>query len=226
MYINEMFGPTFQGEGRFCGRITNFLRLAGCNLRCSFCDTSYTWDYVKYNKNEEIKEVSVEDILYWFVGLKQKSLVITGGEPLLQVKELVKLISILPSETYIEIETAGTFYSSELANLGVYFNVSPKLSNSGNSVYSRFKKNVLLTYNDLENSMFKFVIKNEEDMNEVNQMVTELGINRNKVWIMPEGYTKVNQLNCMEYVSSLALKNGYNFSPRLHVLIWDTKRGV
>ena len=55
--VNEIFGPTIQGEGPHTGRLVGFLRLAGCNLACSWCDTPYSWDWTKYDKAEESKRI-------------------------------------------------------------------------------------------------------------------------------------------------------------------------
>src|SRR5260370_42452272 len=66
--ISEIFGPTFQGEGSSIGRYCYFLRLAGCNQHCAWCDTSYTWDWtgrngIKYDPKEEVYKYSVEAVI-------------------------------------------------------------------------------------------------------------------------------------------------------------------
>jgi 7-carboxy-7-deazaguanine synthase len=122
-----VFGPTFQGEGPSLGRYCYFLRLAGCNQSCSWCDTPYTWafsdalaarhrDGIKYDPREEVRKASVEDILddlkhHMAVTERPSMLVISGGEPMLQQRRLLPLVLELAQRGWrIEIETAGTIY--------------------------------------------------------------------------------------------------------------------
>ena len=85
MLVNEIF-TSFQGEGPFIGIPATFLRLSGCNLNCSFCDTDY----------KESKDLSVElvkeSVLNHLKSNNIHTLIITGGEPFLQWYELVELI--------------------------------------------------------------------------------------------------------------------------------------
>ena len=73
-----------------------FLRLSTCNLKCSWCDTKYTWDWDNYDINKEIKEFNIEQIVEKIHGFSNiNHIVITGGEPLLQQDKLVLLITLL-----------------------------------------------------------------------------------------------------------------------------------
>lgn len=94
--INEIF-QSLQGEGRNTGRAAVFIRFAGCNLRCPFCDTDFT-DY---------REMSDEEILSAIAAFPSRFVVITGGEPTLQADE--RLITMLHDSGYeIAMETNGT----------------------------------------------------------------------------------------------------------------------
>ncbi|MFC2154052.1 7-carboxy-7-deazaguanine synthase QueE [Candidatus Altiarchaeota archaeon] len=109
MKVSEIFA-SIQGEGRFVGLPQVFVRLAGCNLRCSWCDTEYA---LKDGEDMSINEV-VEEIQRF--GLT--SVCITGGEPMLQVKEIRQLISSLKGKGYsIVLETNGTTYDEDVFNL-------------------------------------------------------------------------------------------------------------
>jgi len=100
MKTSEIF-PSIQGEGRGQGLVTTFVRLAGCNLRCRWCDTPYAWDGGE--------EKSVEAIAAAVKELGIRRVCITGGEPLLQGDELSELLTLLAEEKYeIEIESNGT----------------------------------------------------------------------------------------------------------------------
>lgn len=96
MRINEIF-YSLQGEGRNTGRAAIFVRFSGCNLRCPFCDT----DFASY------QEMSVEDILDAIEPYSSRFVVLTGGEPTLQVDDA--FVAVLHSYGYeLAIETNGT----------------------------------------------------------------------------------------------------------------------
>lgn len=238
MKINEIFGPTIQGEGKSAGMRTMFLRLAGCNLACIWCDTPYTWNYMgtsfrhpeKYKKSDEVDEVSVLAIIS---RLKQKgpnvrSLVITGGEPMLQQRDILSLVKILKNDDYwIEIETNGTIKpSDEFIGLIDQINCSPKTSNSGsdNRPSMRERPEALKKLASTEKTYFKFVIKNRTDLFEIKDLVLRYGMNN--VYLMPEGASREEQYALAHEVRTICLENHFNFSPRLHVLYWNRARGV
>jgi len=100
MRVAEIF-RSLQGEGRNQGHSTTFIRLAGCNLDCRWCDTRYA--------RSGGEERSREEVLAEVHALGCRRVCITGGEPLLQAEELLPLLSALHHEGYgIEIETNGT----------------------------------------------------------------------------------------------------------------------
>lgn len=139
---------TLQGEGPFAGRPCVFIRLTGCNLRCTFCDTE--WDDAK-NPYMDVEEIlhAVEDE---FAGRKRELIVITGGEPLRQ--DLSKLIPALADlggryMTTVQIETAGSYWQDSLKHCCVKIVVSPKTAKIHPHVYG---------YADA----FKYVIRDGE----------------------------------------------------------------
>jgi 7-carboxy-7-deazaguanine synthase len=97
--VNEIF-KSIQGESSYAGIPSVFVRLTGCNLRCSYCDTTYAYD--------EGTEMSVNEILSTIKGYDCKNVCITGGEPLLQ-SSVNKLINLLNKNRYkIFVETGGS----------------------------------------------------------------------------------------------------------------------
>ena len=60
--VNEIFGPTFQGEGPHAGQSAVFLRTSGCNLNCSWCDTPYTWDWERYDREAETHPMAPNEV--------------------------------------------------------------------------------------------------------------------------------------------------------------------
>lgn len=96
MLINEIF-YSLQGEGYYTGTPAVFLRFAGCNLECPFCDTDH----------KDGKEMGVADILREVLKYPARHIVITGGEPALQLT--TELIDVLhDAGFYIQVETNGT----------------------------------------------------------------------------------------------------------------------
>jgi len=227
IYINEIF-DSIQGEGPTAGMLATFVRLTGCNLGCVWCDTKYTWHKDYLEKAKKINEADLAENLY----LKQR-IIITGGEPLLQqnsVKQLITFINTKAAieshyEPTIEIETALTIEPHyPLINLIHQWNISPKLSNSGNLKNKRYKLDLLRAFANKKNAVFKFVLAHTADFEEI---LTDFAfIPREKIWLMPEGATRREQINKMPWVIEIAKKYGMNFSPRLQVLAYNIKRGV
>lgn len=131
------FSGTFQGEGKLIGTPSLFIRLSGCNLRCSWaladgtlsiCDTPYSSHHVEDPEDKEVSEI-VEIVRKNLNGIKH--IIISGGEPMLQARPLQYLCRELKAlQLHLTIETNGTIFSHELAPYIDLFSISPKLSNS------------------------------------------------------------------------------------------------
>jgi 7-carboxy-7-deazaguanine synthase len=250
LLVNEIFGPTFQGEGQYVGEHCLFVRTATCNLTCKWCDTAYTWAFTPrlaektvaghhYDRSVEIRTMTTEQVLselvkLWPLGLFSTNVVISGGEPLLQDAELVSLATALAYlGCSVDVETAGTRVpSASLASKVRCFNVSPKLSHSGNDPKRAIRNDALRQYVDLANSttgkpgaIFKFVVSCGEDIVEARTIVTQLGISSQRVYIMPEGTTAERILEVARDVAPLVLKWGYNLTLRNQILLWGNERG-
>lgn len=233
----EIFA-TFQGEGRYIGAPAVFIRLSMCNLHCVWCDTPYTWnwertkfDHVgnkKFNMEEEREEANfpkvVMDIKKAMKRMKAlPHLVITGGEPLLQQNALAELFDYDPimREFFVEVETNGTIIPSiSFAKNVSVFNVSPKLESSKNAIKQRRLFSVLRWHAESGKSIFKFVVQNAQDMDEVSALVKELKILPINVYIMPEGTTTKQLQENSHFIIEECKNNGYNFTTRLHVLVY------
>lgn len=206
---------SLQGEGARCGTPAVFLRLAGCNLHCTWCDTKYSW-----GKGIELPPAAVaQKILAWGC----PSLVITGGEPLQQSDELVSLISLLPGDMYIEIETNGTIAPCpSLARRVNQWNVSPKLPHSGNSGTPTLCPDVLRAFAALPGSWFKFVVQQDSDW----EAISPLPIPRGRIILMPCATTREELALARPAVAELCLRHQVRLGDRLHLTLWDTKKGV
>ncbi len=216
---------TIQGEGQSIGKPAVFLRLHLCNLECSWCDTKYTWDKNTPEFWKDSRNWSYDKTIEEITQYPTKRLVVTGGEPMLQQEKISKLTQQIP-DWDIEIETNGTIPPNEALAERCQFNVSPKLDNSDNSLNKRFKPEVLRRFNSLQLTNFKFVVRDEKDLEEVSTIVEECGINPDKVIIMPEG---TNQTDIKEHALSVVegvKSRGWRMSPRFHVMLWGDKRGI
>ncbi|WP_234995719.1 7-carboxy-7-deazaguanine synthase QueE [Streptoalloteichus hindustanus] len=135
LVINELFGPTFQGEGTSIGRCARFVRLFGCHLSCVWCDSGHTHDASRFDLAAERHVLPLGEVLAWLGSGPPGLVVITGGEPLLQPQALGKLVRAVRGgqlATDIEIETSGTIPPTPEITANVsQFNVSPKLAHAG-----------------------------------------------------------------------------------------------
>ncbi|MEO0265424.1 MAG: 7-carboxy-7-deazaguanine synthase QueE [candidate division WOR-3 bacterium] len=225
LIVSEIF-KSIQGEGPKTGSPSVFLRLAGCNLRCKFCDTKYA-SFTEFAS--EWKSLELTDILREIEGIRGSAwnLVITGGEPLLQKQPLAKLIGTLESLFHtVEIETNGTILPEGIPLLtSLSFNVSIKLSNSGVDEDARINGDVINFYAEFERAYFKFVIGDEFDIQELLRIVENNYISPHRVYLMPMA-RDLEELDRIAYkVCELAIRFGFNYSDRLHIRLFGGQRG-
>jgi len=128
--VLEIFGPTIQGEGMVIGQKTMFVRTAGCDYRCSWCDSSFTWDG---SGKDQIRMLSPEDIaeeLKRLGGKRFSHVTISGGNPVL-LSQMGKLVSLLQSQGIrTAIETQGSKWQDWLLAVDDV-TLSPKPPSSG-----------------------------------------------------------------------------------------------
>jgi 7-carboxy-7-deazaguanine synthase len=223
MKIAEIF-YSVQGEGALVGAPSVFVRTSGCNLRCSWCDTPYTsW------KPEGV-EMNVAQIIARVAEFPAPYAVVTGGEPMIApgVIELTKELRLLGM--HITIETAGTVWQRLHCDL---MSISPKLSNSTPEGPFRAQHERLRLQTDVLAHLMaeypyqlKFVIARPEDIEEVQQLVTELNADPRAVILMPEGIRADELRERGLWVAELCKQTGFRYSPRLHVDLWGNRRGI
>lgn len=222
----EIFA-SIQGEGLSAGLPSTFIRLAICNLRCTWCDTAYTWDWDRYDRAEQTMPLGIEDALHAITAFPPRNVVITGGEPLIQRRQLEPLVQELKAGGYrVEVETNGTVSPGELGNLVDQFNVSPKLAHSGNQGLIRIDPPVLREFAANARANFKFVVQDDADLAEVEDLRRQFAIPPERIVLMPEGRTAAELSARSPWLAETCMQRGYRFSTRLHILIWGDKRGV
>ncbi len=231
--ISEIF-VSIQGEGKYLGRPSIFVRTSGCNLRCQWgqtkCDTPYTsWDPESNSKTIKriFDEVSILSLNYSGV----KELIITGGEPMIQ-KNLHFLIDELKTlNYYITLETNGTL--AKHLNLD-FVSISPKLKSStptGSNFEKlheekRYNKEALLFWIDAYNHQLKFVINLPDDEHEILDLLTDLNYNNaENIYLMPQGIDSEQLRENSRLCVDICLRQGWNYSPRSHIDIFENMRG-
>jgi 7-carboxy-7-deazaguanine synthase len=224
LLVSELFGPTFQGEGPSAGQRAAFLRLAGCNLACTWCDSRHSWDWRRYDKEAETRHVPIETVATELLAMDTDLVVITGGEPLLQTEAITHLARTLRAAgRSVEVETNGTIPPPpQLSDLVERFNVSPKLRNAG--LGSRpIDTSALAAFAAGGKAVFKFVVCSPDDAAQIAALQDALALR--PVWVMPQAITPEQVLSGMRQLAEIALEHGWNLTSRLHILLWGDQRG-
>jgi len=221
--IAEIF-HSIQGEGSLVGVPSVFIRTSGCNLRCSWCDTPYTsWQ-------PQGEERSLDQILEQVESYSARHAVVTGGEPMI-APEIVTLTERLHARgLHITIETAGTVFAPVACDL---MSISPKLANStpeGSWATQherlRFQPDVLGRLMEGYDYQLKFVVADPGDLDEIQRMLDQIGADRAKVILMAEGIEASVLHERGAWLAEIAKREGFRFSPRLHIELWGNRRGV
>lgn len=200
--VSEIF-ESLQGEGPNRGKPVVFLRTAGCNLRCTWCDTPYALELRQGTR------MTPEEVVEKIQSFDTKHIVLTGGEPMLQQHFLRPVFEQLPNH-FIEVETNGGF-ASEIDEYIDQYNCSPKLLGSGNTSYE-------LKLLPNEKTWYKFVIDTEEDFQETLAFIEQYHLPSERIQLMPQGKTKPEQEQHMLWIEKLSQEHAFSFTPRLHIL--------
>lgn len=231
----EIFASV-QGEGPSAGMPVAFMRLSRCNLACVWCDTAYTWHFegderphrggVTFARKANQVTLDEEEVAALILSLGQDRLVITGGEPLLQAPALAKLLDLLP-DIAVEIETNGTTRAPPRLDIRIdQFNVSPKLSHSGNPANLALLPERLDAYATDPRAWFKFVIAQPADVEEVLALRDRYRFQADHVFLMPEGTDSETIRTREKWLAPLCLKHGFRLSDRLHIHLFGDTRGT
>jgi 7-carboxy-7-deazaguanine synthase len=226
MKVSEIF-YSIQGEGFLAGVPSVFVRLAGCPLRCKWCDTKYAWDPMD-GQEQSITEI-VPTVRQW----PCKFVVITGGEPMIN-PDLPKLVNQLKDlGKHITIETAGIKFIEDLrCDL---MSISPKLSNSTPSdpaiasshEASRLNLAALRDLINNYNYQIKFVVNSHADLEEISQVLEKVGnVDPKKVMLMPQAATRDELLAKSPMVAEMCKRTGFTFCQRLQIMLWNNERGI
>jgi 7-carboxy-7-deazaguanine synthase len=247
---------TFQGEGKLLGTACLFIRTSGCNLKCawrglngkgSLCDTPYS-SFMPETCLTEVGEI-VQVVLDNSNDGKIRHIVVSGGEPLIQPKPLEELVKLLKVQNFhVTIETNGTKYSNAVARWADLISLSPKLSSS--TPYEENLEGTGVDYNEkrakshetkrlnltslkkwVETSndfQLKFVVEKPADILEIEDILLklEMHIDPSEVCLMPEGVDVETLQSRTKWIADAAVKRGWRFTPRLHIMMFGKNRYV
>ncbi|MCS7239461.1 MAG: 7-carboxy-7-deazaguanine synthase QueE [Thermoguttaceae bacterium] len=226
--IAEIF-CSLQGEGLLTGTKSAFVRVAGCNLRCRFCDTPYA------SLRAEGNPLSIGAILQEVDRFKVAHVVLTGGEPML-FPAIEPLSQALAARGYhITVETNGTIYRPVSCHL---MSVSPKLSNSTPSSEEastwaslhekrRFVPEVVRRLIREYPYQLKFVIDRPEDLAEVEEYLANFPeAEPSRILLMPQGVNLTELREKQTWLEPYCQQKGYVFCPRRHIEWFGGVRGT
>lgn len=229
---------TLEGEGVYVGQPSVFMRLSMCNLTCKGfaskdsphgCDSYVSWSVKNKMTFNEIFQM-LEDKNY-IEHLKNGAIFkLTGGEPLVSQKQLLKFIKSFVEKYHftprIDFETNATIMPDEawVTEYKATFTTSPKLTSNGDPEEKTYKPEVLRWHVD-HGSSFKFVINTDKDIEEIwrKYVLDYEGVNvpLYRIWFMPCCGSREEHIERAPAVAEYAKAMHVNFSPRLHLLLWN-----
>ena len=209
LIINEIF-YSIQGETSRSGIPTTFVRLTGCPLRCSYCDTKYAF-------KDGIKK-SFDEVLFEINQNKTKYITITGGEPLAQKNILLFMKELCDLKYSVSIETSNAYTIEEIdPRVSIILDIKTPASNEA-------EKNIVENYNHLKSTdEIKFVICNLSDFNWSKDYIEKYNLTSSCQIIFSPSYEEMP----LSELADLILKDGLNvrLQAQLHKTIWGPVDG-
>ncbi|WNS45084.1 7-carboxy-7-deazaguanine synthase QueE [Paenibacillus sp. MMS20-IR301] len=236
--VIEMFGPTIQGEGAVIGVKTMFVRTSGCDYRCSWCDSAFTWDGSAKDKITLMEPGEILAGLLELAGDNFDCVTISGGNPALIGEAMGEFITLLHERgIQTAIETQGSKWQDWFLDVDV-LTVSPKPPSSGMKT-DWDKLDEIMRRVENSNSgkgahSLKVVVFNEEDYDYARKVhfrypEVPLFLQPGNDNVTEEGDISGRLLGRLEWLFNLVIAdpqmNQARVLPQLHALIWHNKRG-
>lgn len=229
---------TVQGEGRYCGTPSIFIRLSGCNLRCqwqnpdgsiTYCDTPYS-SFQPENLRKTIAE-TIQCVQHY----PARHVVITGGEPFLQPGVVTLIDRLVEQNYYVTVETNGTLNRWDRAQ---FLSISPKLTWSclpdspDYAVHQRQRLHISVLAQLVKRPhQLKFVVNQPDEIPEIEALITQLKTltdydDEGQIYLMPQGITVAQLDEKLPWLIEAAKSRNWRVSDRLHIRLWGDKRGT
>lgn len=237
--VLEIFGPTIQGEGMVIGKKTMFIRTAGCDYSCSWCDSAFTWDG---SAKDDIVQMSPEDIwekLQALGGNRFSHVTVSGGNPAL-LKNLAGIIALLKKNNIeVALETQGSRWQDWFLEIDD-LTISPKPPSSGMNTDFNKLDEIIQRLNEnsrLQQTSLKVVIFNDGDLAYAKNIAEKypelpLYLQTGNDDTASEDTTDLAAVLLEKYaalIDKVAAEpelNDVRVLPQLHTLVWGNKRGV
>lgn len=229
MNVMEIY-RSIQGEGTLMGVPTTFVRFFACNLRCSWCDTKYSWSV---RDGGTWEPMSPEEIARATKDLGARHVVLTGGEPTLQ-KELPQLAILLKNQGHhLTIETNATIFPAKTVPLIDLWSLSPKLSSAGQNYLRLPIIQAFLEELRADQQQWKFVVRDDADALLLKDLLSHFPLFQKRqlpLILQPEG-----DLATLDYPAALErlseqIRDPFWWQyhvrvlPQLHVIIWGRRK--
>ena len=225
--ISEIFG-SIEGEGTRTGELTTFIRFYGCNLRCSWCDSSYSYT------NNDYTKMTLQEIITKVKEIGYRNITITGGEPLIQQDIQILINTLCSDKYYVNIETNGSVDISTFRFVGynnLFFTMDYKCPSSNMNSHMLLQNYKALNKNDV----VKFVVADTQDLDKAYAFIKDLKYMYNMAntqeveyplfYISPV-FNKIELKDIVQYMKDKNME-GVRLQVQLHKIIWDpNKRGV
>ena len=243
MRISEIFA-SFQGEGFLTGTPSIFVRVSGCPLRCTFCDTAYAQNAsagAEFSVEETVKKVrtlaeapkfpdfGTPNSKYFRTDFPAPTdrichVVLTGGEPMACADSVPLTAALRELGFHITVETCGTRVLDVTCDL---MSISPKMSNSGNPAPLRDVSRTLPELVRKYEYQIKFVVDTASDLEEIEEFLCEFSIvRRNRVILMPQGQTPEEVSAREEWLRKYAYSHDLQVLTRAHLYWYGNRRGT
>lgn len=231
MNVMEIY-RSVQGEGMLMGVPTTFVRFFACNLRCSWCDTKYSWSVREGGTWESLAPEAIAEQIY---ALGAHHVVLTGGEPMLQ-KDLAQLAHILKDQGHhLTVETNTTIFRAGTVPLIDLWSLSPKLPSAGEHYLNHPVIEQFLAALRSDQQQWKFVIRDDEDEQRLRSLLRMYPLfaeQKLPIILQPEGDAAIPDYPvALEHLAERVRDPFWNpydvrVLPQLHVIIWGRKRWV
>ncbi|MFD1739439.1 7-carboxy-7-deazaguanine synthase QueE [Bacillus salitolerans] len=235
--VMEIFGPTIQGEGMVIGRKTMFVRTAGCDYQCKWCDSAFTWDGTG---KDDIQLMTGAEILEELEKIGSNCfdhVTISGGNPAL-LSSLGELISLLKERSIeVALETQGSKWQPWFTDIDD-LTISPKPPSSGMNTDFTVLDEIVSNLQALHrNFSLKVVVFDERDFEYAKEIKSRYDL---APFFLQVGNEDIKTENTQELIQTLLAKyewlisktiespemNAARVLPQLHAFVWGNKRGV
>ena len=217
LIVNEIF-DSIDGEGLRTGELATFIRLAGCNLRCRYCDTKYSLQI------SQGKRMSIDKIVDRAKEIGIKNITLTGGEPLLQKNSYKLIDELIKNNFYVNIETSGSIDITPLIDKPVLITLDYKTISSGMN-----DKMILHNIEKLRDSDVLKIVCNKDDFRDIENLLKNHQI-KAYIYLSPI-YKEIEPYELVDFLKMLK-NTGLNINKiriqvQLHKIIWNPNmRGV